>query len=224
MNNREQIAKRIAKEFKDGDFVNLGSGIPTLVGNYLDPSVRVVTHSEGGIIGCGPKDPDIPEEYYDIYCRDAANNAITYAKGGATCDSAMSFGLVRGGHLDYTVLGTMQVDQEGNLANWRALGGKLAGIGGAMDLATGAKSVIVATTHCDKAGVSKLMDKCTFPLTGMACVDLVVTELCVMKIDREKKCFILTEYAPGVSVETILQKTPNCHIVVSPDVKEMDLS
>lgn len=202
MNAREIIPQRIAMEFKDGMLVNLGVGIPTLIPSYLPEGVRVWLESENGIIGFGA--PAKPGEE-DKYFVDASKSFTTILPGGCVFDSSMSFGIIRGGHLDFTILGALQVDQEGDLANWIVPGGKLAGMGGAMDLVTGAKKVIVATEHCSKDGNPKILKKCTFPLTGIKVVDLIVTELAVMEVTD--KGLLLKELAPGVTVEEVVSKT-----------------
>lgn len=210
------IATRVAKEFKDGDFVNLGIGIPTLVVNHLSPDVRVTLHSENGFVGLGPT-PEPGKEDKDI--SNAGGQPASILPGGAYFDSAMSFGLVRGGHLDVTVLGALQVDQEGNLANWMIPGKMVPGMGGAMDLVVGAKRVILAMEHTAK-GNPKILKKCDLPLTAQNEVDLIVTELAVFEIKDKKMTLI--EYAPGVSIEDIKAVTPGDYIV-SPHIKEMSL-
>jgi len=199
---REIIAKRIALEFKDGMLVNLGVGIPGLIPLFLPAGVNIWLESENGIIGFG--EPAKPGEE-DKYFVDASKQFTTIKPGGSIFDSAMSFGIIRGGHLDYTVLGALQVDEEGNLANWIVPGGKLAGMGGAMDLVTGARKVIVATEHCSKDGKSKILKKCTFPLTGIKCVDLIVTDLAMIEVTPHG--LLLKEVAPGVPVEEVIAKT-----------------
>lgn len=212
---REIIAKRIALEFNDGDLVNLGVGIPGLVPQYLPEGVNVWLHAENGIIGGGP--PAAPGEE-DPFFVDASKLFCTILPGGCVFDSAMSFGIIRGGHLDYTVLGALQVDQKGNLANWIVPGGKLAGMGGAMDLVAGAKTVIVATDHCSKDGQSKILKECTFPLTGAKVVDYIVTDLAFMEVTEEG--LVLKEVAPGVSVEEVISKT-EAELIIDSQVKEM---
>lgn len=212
---REIIAKRIALEFKDGNLVNLGVGIPGLVPQYLPEGVKVWLHAENGMIGGGPPAAKGEE---DPFLVDASKLFCTILPGGCVFNSAMSFGIIRGGHLDYTVLGALQVDQQGNLANWIVPGGKLAGMGGAMDLVVGAKTVIVATEHCSKDGESKILKECTFPLTGAKVVDYIVTDLAFMEVTE--KGLILKEVAPGVSVDYVLSKT-EADMIVDPKIKEM---
>ncbi|MBR2560551.1 MAG: 3-oxoacid CoA-transferase subunit B [Eubacterium sp.] len=215
LSNKEFIAKRVAKFFKDGELANLGVGIPTIVPRFLPEDVEVWMESENGIIGGGPP---AKEDEIDPFFKDAGDKYCTILPGGCCFNSAMSFGMIRGGHLAYTVLGAMQVDQEGNLANWVVPGGKMAGMGGAMDLVAGAKKVIVATEHCSRDGRSKIMKKCTFPLTGEKVVDYIVTELALIEVTEEG--LILLEVAPGVTAEEVLEKT-DADLKVSPDLKEM---
>ena len=201
MNAQDIIAKRIARELKSGMLVNLGIGIPTLVASYLPEGVQVFFQSENGLIGSGP----IPQEgMAQARLTDAGGRPITALPGASTFDSAMSFGLIRGGHLDMTVLGGLQVDQEGRLANWMIPGKMVPGMGGAMDLVTGAKRVVVAMQHSAK-GKSKVVRKCTLPLTSTRTVDLVVTELAVISFAEGRARLI--ETAPGISVEQVVANT-----------------
>jgi acetate CoA/acetoacetate CoA-transferase beta subunit len=201
MNAQDIIAKRIARELKSGMLVNLGIGIPTLVANYLPEGVQVFFQSENGLIGSGP----IPQEgMAQARLTDAGGRPITALPGASTFDSAISFGLIRGGHLDMTVLGGLQVDQEGRLANWMIPGKMVPGMGGAMDLVTGAKRVVVAMQHSAK-GQSKVVRKCTLPLTSTRRVDLVVTELAVISFAEGGARLI--ETAPGISVEQVVAST-----------------
>ncbi len=204
------IAKRVAQEFKDGDFVNLGIGIPTLVGNYIPKGVRVFFHSENGFTHIGPMPSS--EEEIDRDLINASDQFVTILPGGAFFDSAVSFGIIRGGHLAATVLGGLQVDQEGNLANWRMPGKKTVGMGGGMDLAVGAKRVIIAMEHTNK-GEPKIVKKCNVPLTGLKCVDLIVTEMAVMAVTSQG--LVLKEIAPGVTVEQVRAATEADFIVAS---------
>jgi acetate CoA/acetoacetate CoA-transferase beta subunit len=195
------IARRIALELKPGMLVNLGVGIPTLVANYVPPGMRIYFQSENGLIGTGP----IPEEgLTEALLTDAAGQPVSALPGACTFDSAMSFGLIRGGHLDVTVLGGLQVDEHGQLANWTIPGKMVPGMGGAMDLVTGARRVIVAMQHTAK-GTSKIVRQCTLPLTSSRPVDLVVTEMAV--IGFENGAALLRETAPGVSVQQVLAAT-----------------
>ncbi|QDR81461.1 3-oxoacid CoA-transferase subunit B [Sporomusa termitida] len=213
MENRILIAKRVAQELEDGDVVNLGIGIPTLVANYIANDKQVILHSENGFIGLGPAgettDPDLSN---------AGGQPAGILPGGATFDSAMSFVIVRGGHLDATVLGALEVDQEGNLANWMVPGKIVPGMGGAMDLVVGAKRVIVAMEHVGKGGVPKIVRKCTLPLTASQEVDLIITDLCVFQVTNPG--LLLTEIAPGVTLQTVREATAADYII-SPDIKEM---
>ena len=211
------IAKRVAREFKDGDFVNLGIGIPTLVGNFIPKGVRVYFHSENGFTHIGPMPED--EKNIDRDLINASDQYVTILPGGAFFDSAVSFGIIRGGHLDATVLGGLQVDQEGNLANWRMPGKKTVGMGGGMDLAAGAKRVIIAMEHTNK-GVPKIVKKCTVPLTGIRCVDLIVTDLAVMEVTENG--LILKEIAPGVTVEQVREAT-EADFTVADDLKTIEI-
>lgn len=202
MTIKEQIAQRVAMEFDDGALVNLGAGIPLLCANYIPKGKKVYFQAENGIVGVCPLGEGEGAEPYRF---DAGENICGILPGGATVDSATSFGLIRGGHLDATVLGAMQVDGEGSLANWMVPGGKFAGMGGAMDLVAGARKVIVATEHCDRNGNPKILEKCTFPLTGYRVVSLIVTELAIIEVTNEG--LLLTELAAGVSQEYVQRRT-----------------
>jgi acetate CoA/acetoacetate CoA-transferase beta subunit len=210
------IAKRIAQELRSGMLVNLGIGIPTLVANYVSPDVRVFFQSENGLIGTGP----IPEEgMAHPTLTDAGGQPVTALPGASTFDSAVSFGLIRGGHVDMTVLGGLQVDQQGRLANWMIPGKMVPGMGGAMDLVTGAKRVVVAMQHTAK-GKSKIVKQCTLPLTSVRCVDLVVTEMAVISFPGGRATLI--ETAPGVSTAQVLEAT-EAQLLVSSEVRQMQL-
>jgi len=210
------IAKRIAKELRGGMLVNLGIGIPTLVANYVPASVHVFFQSENGLIGTGP----IPEEgMAHPTLTDAGGQPVTALPGACTFDSAISFGLIRGGHVDMTVLGGLQVDQRGLLANWMIPGKMVPGMGGAMDLVTGAKRVVIAMQHRAK-GKSKITRQCTLPLTSARSVDLVVTEMAVISFPDGRAT--LTETAPGVAVAEVIEAT-EAELIVSPDVKQMQV-
>ncbi|MFN4083003.1 MAG: CoA transferase subunit B [Bacteroidia bacterium] len=211
------IAKRIAKELKDGYYVNLGIGIPTLVANYVPDGIEVVLQSENGLLGIGPF-PYADEIDADLI--NAGKQTVTTLPGSSFFDSAMSFGMIRSGRVDLTVLGAMEVAQNGDIANWKIPGKMVKGMGGAMDLVASAKNIIVAMQHTDKAGNSKLLKKCTLPITGLACVKKVVTDLGVFDIVPEG--FILIERAPGVSVEFIREKTEG-HLLVPENVPEMQI-
>lgn len=202
MNNKEKIARRVAKEFKSGDFVNLGAGIPIMVSDFIPEDVNVILHAENGIVGvCSLRN----ENDVSPYRFDAGENDCDVILEGCIVDSAESFGLVRGGHLDATVLGAMQVDEKGSLANWLVPGKKMAGMGGAMDLVTGTKNVIIATEHCARDGSPKIVKECTYPLTGYRVVNRIITEIAV--IDCCDGELILTEIAEGLSPEDVQSKT-----------------
>jgi acetate CoA/acetoacetate CoA-transferase beta subunit len=208
------IAKRIARELRSGMLVNLGIGIPTLVANYVPPDLRVFFQSENGLIGTGP----VPEEgMAHPTLTDAGGRPVTALPGACTFDSAISFGLIRGGHVDVTVLGGLQVDEQGLLANWMIPGKMVPGMGGAMDLVTGAKRVIVAMQHSAK-GKSKIVKRCTLPLTSVRPVDLVVTELAVIAFPADRATLI--ETAPGVSVAQVIEAT-EAELLICPQVQEM---
>lgn len=197
---RARIARRIALEFQDGDVVNLGIGIPTLVSDYIPEDVRIIFQTENGVVGAGPK----PEQD-DWKFIGAGGRALTLVNGSSIVASDFSFGLIRGGHLDYTVLGALQVDSEANLANWWIPGKQVPGMGGAMDLVIGVKNVIIAIGHVNKKGDPKLMKKCTLPLTGVGVVSMVVTEYCVMRFPEKK--MTLFELAPGVQIDDLRNAT-----------------
>jgi 3-oxoacid CoA-transferase B subunit len=199
---REIIAKRVADFFEDGDLGNLGIGMPTLVANYIPSDKHIMLHSENGFIGIGPS-PEAGKEDKDTV--NAGGASVTIVPGGASFDSAMSFALVRGGHVDITVLGALEVDEKGNLANWIVPGKLVPGMGGAMDLVVGAKKVIIAMEHTTKDGAPKILNKCTLPLTAVNAVDWIVTELGVMEMTKDG--IVLRELAPGVTVEDIQSKT-----------------
>ncbi len=217
MLDKNGIARRIAKELKDGWYVNLGIGIPTLVANYIPEGIDVEFQSENGVLGMGPF-PFEGEEDADLI--NAGKQTITVRKGAVFFDSAMSFAMIRGQHVQLTVLGAMEVSQNGDIANWKIPGKMVKGMGGAMDLVASAENIIVAMMHSNREGESKLLKKCTLPLTGVACVKKVVTELAVLEIKDNK--FHLLERAPGVSVEEIIAKTEG-DLVVPEFVPEMNI-
>lgn len=212
---KEQIAQRIAKELKDGYYVNLGIGIPTLVANYIPAGMNVVLQSENGLLGMGPF-PFEGEEDPDLI--NAGKQTITTVPGSAFFDSAMSFGMIRAGKVDLTVLGAMEVSEEGDIANWKIPGKMVKGMGGAMDLVASAKNIIVAMMHTNPKGESKLLRKCVLPLTGVKCVKKIVSDIAVMDVTDEG--FKLLERAPGISVDEIKAKTAG-KLIVDGEIPEM---
>jgi len=217
MLDKHGIARRIARQLRDGYYVNLGIGIPTLVANYIPQGMQVVLQSENGLLGMGPF-PWEGEEDPDLI--NAGKQTITTTTGSAFFDSALSFGMIRAGKVDLTVLGAMEVNDRGDIANWKIPGKMVKGMGGAMDLVASARNIIVAMQHTNKDGESKLLPECPLPLTGRACVRQVVTELGFFNIDP--RGFVLLERAPGVSVEEIVAKTAG-RLVVEGDIPEMHL-
>jgi len=211
------IAKRIAQELKDGYYVNLGIGIPTLVANYIPEGVEVILQSENGLLGIGPF-PKKGEANADLI--NAGKQTVTAIPGAAFFDSALSFAMIRGGHVDLTVLGAFEVTDQGDISSWKIPGKMVKGMGGAMDLVASAKNIIVATTHTDRNGKSKLRKNCELPLTGVKCVKKIVTDLAV--IDVTANGFKLIERAPGVSVEEIIEKTEG-KLIVEGEIPEMNL-
>lgn len=214
---KEQIAQRIAKEVKDGYYVNLGIGIPTLVANYVREDINVEFQSENGVLGMGPF-PYEGEEDPDLI--NAGKQTITTLPGASFFDSALSFSMIRGKHVDLTILGAMEVSEEGDIANWKIPGKMVKGMGGAMDLVASAENIIVAMIHANKAGESKLLKKCSLPLTGVKCVKKIVSDLAVLEVTE--KGFKLLERAPGVSVEDI-QKATEGTLIVEGEIPEMQI-
>ena len=213
--DKNQIAQRIAKEVKDGYYVNLGIGIPTLVANFVRNDIEVEFQSENGVLGMGPF-PFEGEEDPDLI--NAGKQTITTLPGASFFDSAMSFAMIRGQHVDLTILGAMEVAQNGDIANWKIPGKMVKGMGGAMDLVASAENIIVAMMHTNKAGESKLLERCTLPLTGVGCVKKIVTNLAVLEV--KNGAFHLLERAPGVSVEEIKKATAG-ELVIQGEIPEM---
>lgn len=215
--DKNGIAKRIAQELNDGFYVNLGIGIPTLVANYIPEGMDVILQSENGLLGIG----EFPEKgKADPDLINAGKQTVTHIKGASFFDSATSFAMIRGGHVDLTVLGAFEVSESGDIASWKIPGKMVKGMGGAMDLVASAKNIIIATTHTNRKGESKLLKKCTLPLTGVACVKRIVTDLAVL--DVTDKGFKLIERAPGVSVEEIKNATEG-KLIVDGEIPEMKL-
>ena len=213
--SKQQIAQRIARELKDGWYVNLGIGIPTLVANYIPEGVNVTLQSENGLLGMGPFPT---EDKVDADLINAGKQTVTMLPGSVLFNSSDSFAMIRGGHMDLTVLGAMEIDQNGDIANWKIPGKMVKGMGGAMDLVAGTENIIVAMTHANKHGKSKLLKQCSLPLTGRTCIKRVVTDLAYLTI--ENGAFVLRELAPGVSIEEVKSLTDG-DLVVANDVCEM---
>jgi 3-oxoacid CoA-transferase subunit B len=201
---RDEMAARAAKELKEGYYVNLGIGIPTLVANFIPQDLGVTLHSENGMLGMGPF-PYEGEEDADLI--NAGKQTITQLPTSSFFSSAESFAMIRGGHIDITILGAMEVSQRGDIANWTIPGKTLKGMGGAMDLVVGAKRVIALMEHADKSGRSKVLNHCTLPLTGSACVEMIITDMCVFQVHRQSNCLRLSELAPGVTLDETRAKT-----------------
>jgi 3-oxoacid CoA-transferase subunit B len=216
--SREQIAQRVAQEFNDGDYVNLGIGIPTLAANYVPADIEVMLQSENGLLGMGPYPT---KANVDADMINAGKETVTAATGAAIFSSAESFAMIRGGHVDVTVLGAFEVDQNGNIASYMIPGKLVKGMGGAMDLVAGADNIIVTMMHANKHGESKILPACTLPLTGVNCITKVITDLAYMEIENGE--FVLKERAPGVTVEEIISKTAG-KLKVDGDIPEMQFA
>ncbi|AET59572.1 3-ketoacid-coenzyme a transferase1 [Paenibacillus terrae HPL-003] len=214
MNNRELIARRIAQEFKDGQVVNLGVGMPTMVVDYIPENIHIMLQAENGILGVGPKASQGKER---LDCIDSGGNYVTTKEGACFFDSSLSFSIIRGGHVDITVLGALEVDEKGNLASWMIPGKKVPGMGGAMDLVVGAKRVIVAMEHVNKNGAPKILKQCKLPLTAVNVVKTIVTEKAVIDVIPGRG-LMLKEIAPGLSVEDV-QMATEAELIVSPHLK-----
>ncbi|MFL0684952.1 3-oxoacid CoA-transferase subunit B [Algoriphagus aquaeductus] len=216
MLTKEQIAQRIAQEVENGQYINLGIGIPTLVANYIPSHLDVVLQSENGLLGIGPFPT---EDQIDPDLINAGKQTITMVPGSALFNSSESFAMIRGGHVHLTILGAMEVSENGDIANWKIPGKMVKGMGGAMDLVASAKNIIVAMQHCSKDGQSKLLPSCSLPITGIRCVKKIVSDLAVLEVDP-KGGFILKERAPGVSVEEIKAKTAG-KLIIEGEIPEM---
>lgn len=216
MLTKEQIAKRIAKEVKNGQYINLGIGIPTLVANYIPENLDVVLQSENGLLGIGPFPT---EDKVDPDLINAGKQTITMVPGSVLFNSADSFAMIRGGHVHLTILGAMEVSENGDIANWKIPGKMVKGMGGAMDLVASAENIIVAMQHCSKDGQSKLLPECSLPITGIRCVKKIVSDLAVLEVSPEGG-FILKERAPGVTVEEIQAKTAG-KLIITGEIPEM---
>ncbi len=202
--NRDQITRRAARELRDGYIVNLGIGMPTLVANHIPPDMDVWLQSENGLLGIGPFPTD---SQVDPDLINAGKQTITARRGASSFSSSDSFAMIRGGHIDMCILGAMEISQAGDIANWMIPGKMVKGMGGAMDLVAGVRKVVVTMEHCNRKGKTKIVKQCSLPLTGASCIDMVITDLCVLEMNHDRHRFRLTELAPGVSKDEVLEKT-----------------
>ncbi len=209
--SREQITKRAAQELQDGFVVNLGIGMPTLVANHIPDGMEVWLQSENGLMGIGPFPS---EDEIDPDLINAGKQTITAVPGSSFFSSSQSFGMIRGGHIDMCILGAMQISEKGDIANWMIPGKMIKGMGGAMDLVAGVKKVVVTMEHCNKKGEPKILKECNLPLTGRSCIDMIITDLCVLTMNHERGLFELTELAPGVTAAEVVDKT-EAELIVS---------
>ena len=216
---RDQITVRAARELRDGYVVNLGIGMPTLVANHIPDGMDVWLQSENGLLGIGPFPTD---HAVDADLINAGKQTVTARTGASFFSSADSFAMIRGGHIDMCILGAMEISQEGDIANWMIPGKMVKGMGGAMDLVAGVGKVVVTMEHCNRKGATKIVKECSLPLTGQRCVDMVITDLCTLEMDHDKLRFVLTELAPGVTVEEVLEKT-EAELIVPDAVEAMDV-